>query len=246
MSEVTFSVGGRNYTVACAAGEEERVASLGADVDAKLQQLGGNLAPQEAQNLLFAALLLADEARETKQSQETDLAANAGALQAAAQARKQQSELTSKIAGLEQQLGSLQAAQQNLSEEAGTVRRELLDRREEAEKVRAECERVTAKQVEAEDERDAARNHAEQAEGERAKAELALAEARDENFKISKQIAALKSAQSVDQPALASASALSLASDDPDLAPALERFADMLENCAAKLESGLEGTATTS
>ena len=61
MSTVALRIGGKNYTVACADGEEAHLAKLGAMVDAKLRQMEGNLAPQEAQNLLFAALLLADE-----------------------------------------------------------------------------------------------------------------------------------------------------------------------------------------
>ena len=47
MSDVTLAVGGRNYTVACADGQEEHVQRL-------------------AKNLLFAALLLADELDEAK------------------------------------------------------------------------------------------------------------------------------------------------------------------------------------
>lgn len=64
MSTVALRIGGKNYTVACADGEEAHLAKLGAMVDAKLRQMEGNLAPQEAQNLLFAALLLADELHE--------------------------------------------------------------------------------------------------------------------------------------------------------------------------------------
>lgn len=64
MSEVTLSVGGRDYAIACADGEEARVMELGLEIDRKFQQLGSNISTREAQNMLFAALLLADEARE--------------------------------------------------------------------------------------------------------------------------------------------------------------------------------------
>ena len=61
MSDVTLSVGGRNYTVACADGQEEHVQRLAGVIDGKLGTMGANLSSQEAKNLLFAALLLADE-----------------------------------------------------------------------------------------------------------------------------------------------------------------------------------------
>ncbi len=68
MSEVTLAIGGRRYTVACAAGEEAHVAQLGAVVDRKLVEMGDNLSPQEAQNLLFAALLLAEDLHQSRKS----------------------------------------------------------------------------------------------------------------------------------------------------------------------------------
>ena len=67
MSDVTLAVGGRNYTVSCADGQEEHVQRLAAVIDGKLGSMGANLSSQEAKNLLFAALLLADELDEAKQ-----------------------------------------------------------------------------------------------------------------------------------------------------------------------------------
>ena len=57
MSEVALSIGGRTYRVACGPGEEERVSRLGAAINDKLSSMG-NLSGNDAQNLLFAALLL--------------------------------------------------------------------------------------------------------------------------------------------------------------------------------------------
>lgn len=71
MSEVTLAIGGRRYTVACAAGEEAHVSQLGAEVDRKLVEMGDNLSPQEAQNLLFAALLLAEDLHQSRKSGST-------------------------------------------------------------------------------------------------------------------------------------------------------------------------------
>ena len=61
MSEVRLTVGERSYTVACADGQEQRIEFLAGMVDKKLASLGGNLTSNEAKNLLFAALMLADE-----------------------------------------------------------------------------------------------------------------------------------------------------------------------------------------
>lgn len=60
MSNVALSVGGRSYTVNCAEGEEGHIAELGQMIDAKLSAMG-TPSQNETRNLLFAALLLADE-----------------------------------------------------------------------------------------------------------------------------------------------------------------------------------------
>lgn len=65
MSNVALLVGGRSYTVNCAAGEEDHIAELGAMIDAKLATMGA-AGQNETRNLLFAALLLADEVYELK------------------------------------------------------------------------------------------------------------------------------------------------------------------------------------
>lgn len=66
MSEVTLSIAGKAFTVACGDGEEAHVSKLGAMIDEKLKAMGGNLGPNSAQNMLFAALLLADELDEAR------------------------------------------------------------------------------------------------------------------------------------------------------------------------------------
>jgi cell division protein ZapA len=64
MSNVTIEIAGRRYTIACAAGEEGHIAKLGASIDAKLAALPNLAGQSEARLLLYAALLLADEAHE--------------------------------------------------------------------------------------------------------------------------------------------------------------------------------------
>lgn len=64
MSNVTLQIGGRAYTVACAEGEEAHVGALGRTIADKVDQIGTGHG--EARQLLFAALLLADELHEAR------------------------------------------------------------------------------------------------------------------------------------------------------------------------------------
>lgn len=70
MSNVNLSIGGREYAVACAAGEEAHVIGLGQIIDAKIAAMGGG-SHTETRALLFAALLLADEVHELKAAKGT-------------------------------------------------------------------------------------------------------------------------------------------------------------------------------
>ena len=69
MSNVNLAIGGRNFTVACAAGEEAHVSGLGAMIDAKVASMGDAANQSENRMLLFAALLLADEVHDAAQRQ---------------------------------------------------------------------------------------------------------------------------------------------------------------------------------
>ncbi len=66
MSEVTLLIEGKHYTVACAPGQEAQVEKLAGVIEAKIKQLGSNVSASPAQNLVFAALLLADELDEVQ------------------------------------------------------------------------------------------------------------------------------------------------------------------------------------
>jgi cell division protein ZapA len=62
MPDVKLAIAGRDYFVACNAGEEKRLLELGAMVDATAQQVaGGSGSLTETRILLFSALLLADK-----------------------------------------------------------------------------------------------------------------------------------------------------------------------------------------
>ena len=65
MSNVTLMIGGRSYTVACDEGQEAHIQDLGRAIAAKVE---GMAAMSEPRQLLFAALLLADELHEARQS----------------------------------------------------------------------------------------------------------------------------------------------------------------------------------
>lgn len=66
MNRKRVKVGGQTYSVACEPGDEARVEALARSVDERLDRLGGARAPTAAQNLLLAALMLADELEEAR------------------------------------------------------------------------------------------------------------------------------------------------------------------------------------
>jgi cell division protein ZapA len=62
MAEIELTIAGRPYKVACRAGEEDTLRAAGALVDAKSREaLAGLGTLSESRQLLFAALLLADQ-----------------------------------------------------------------------------------------------------------------------------------------------------------------------------------------
>ena len=65
MATIDIEVGGRRYSVACRDGEEEHLRAVGALVDRKAQDAAAALGSlSEARQLLFAALMLADEVKD--------------------------------------------------------------------------------------------------------------------------------------------------------------------------------------
>jgi cell division protein ZapA len=65
MAEVTLTIGGRTYTVACRDGGEDHLRTLALRVDAKVAEAQGAVGTSsEVRQLLFAALLLADDLAE--------------------------------------------------------------------------------------------------------------------------------------------------------------------------------------
>ena len=209
MSEVRLSIGGKDYTIACADGQEDHVSRLGALVDAKLAEFGSNRAPQEAQNLLFAALLIAEDlhqARNTATGLQGEMDGLRDDVATATRERNvamgQHDQQAARITELERELTNTQSAAQAAGQESDEIKAEL---------TRLRAEQADFEQVEAE-----------------LRAGLAgLAEERDA---LQLELDDARAASST--PADASVTAV-----DPELAPALERFASLLENCADKLEN---------
>ena len=62
MADVSLTIGGRQYSIACRDGGEDHLRQLGAEVDKKAAEASRAVgSATEARTLLLAALLLADE-----------------------------------------------------------------------------------------------------------------------------------------------------------------------------------------
>lgn len=126
MSEVSLQIGGRTYRVACAAGEEERVTRLGTAIGDKLASMG-RLTGNDAQNLLFAALLLADEVhegRDTVTRAESDIAA---ARAQAGAAIGEAEELKAALANRTAELDQLQATEHEAAQQLASAQDRLAE-----------------------------------------------------------------------------------------------------------------------
>lgn len=65
MGEVTITINGRPYRMACEDGQEDHLRGLGDDLAARVQDLSGQVGQaNDAQLLVMAALITADEVRE--------------------------------------------------------------------------------------------------------------------------------------------------------------------------------------
>ncbi len=140
MSEVTITVGPKPYTIVCADGEEDKVKALGAMIDAQYAKLGRTRAVQETQNLVFAALFMADELDEAKKAAEEAESAVETAQKQAIEATKRaadatenaQAKIGDKTSELQAQIDTLRKAEERAREEANELRAELSDLREAA------------------------------------------------------------------------------------------------------------------
>jgi len=66
VNKVKIQIGPRSYQIACDPADEEKVRKFGALIDENYAKLGTARAPQEADNMVFAALFMADELDEAR------------------------------------------------------------------------------------------------------------------------------------------------------------------------------------
>ena len=67
MPQVTVSINGRNFDIACDEGQEQRVSALSREIDRRVGELAKSVGPVgENRLLLMAGLLIADELAETR------------------------------------------------------------------------------------------------------------------------------------------------------------------------------------
>lgn len=67
MPQITVTVNGRSFDIACDAGQEQRVGALARDIDRRVAELAKSVGPVgENRLLLLAGLLIADELAEAR------------------------------------------------------------------------------------------------------------------------------------------------------------------------------------
>jgi cell division protein ZapA len=81
MAQITVSINGRGYPVACNEGEEARIEELGRYIDAKVKTFASELGQiGETRLLVLAALVLADELADAQAQSDAPRAGNGAAL----------------------------------------------------------------------------------------------------------------------------------------------------------------------
>ncbi|MEM6909278.1 MAG: cell division protein ZapA [Pseudomonadota bacterium] len=124
MNEVAVTIGTKTYRVMCGDGEEQHITALASLIDEKYGQLGEARGPQEAQNLLYAALFLADELIETR----------ALAQQSSANVEHEKAKSGGKKAELRAEIETLRKAEARAREQTKALEAELAELRDTARK----------------------------------------------------------------------------------------------------------------
>lgn len=208
MNTLHITVGGRSFAISVQPDDEPHVRYLASEIDAKFQKL----APRYSQNLLFAALQIADELHRSQSALVQVREESAAALAGQQELQRDANLALGKVAGLKERVAELE-------DELGRLHSSIQQDANKHNDLIADNERFKVAVLEA----DAVRTRL---EGE-------LATAIRERDALERQLAERLHADH-QSPLFGAASQAA----DPELAPALERFADLLENCVAKLESG--------
>ena len=147
MNQVTITIGDKSYPIACPPEDAEKVSKLGEMIDTHYAKLGTSRAPQEAHNVVFAALFMADELDELRgqiKNQQGELADTRQELQRAkddaANALKQASSKVeqdkeksgSKKAELRAEIETLRKAEERARKENETLKAEIAELQERA------------------------------------------------------------------------------------------------------------------
>ncbi|UIP05949.1 cell division protein ZapA [Erythrobacter sp. SDW2] len=207
MNTLQLNIGGRTFAIAVQPGQEDHVHHLASQIDAKFQQL----TPRYSQNLLFATLQLADELHRSQ-------LASAQAKQEAQAAVDGASDLKREADMAVGQTDKLKRRIAELEEELSNLQSSIQQESNKYNDLIADNERFKIAVMEADTEKT-------RLQGE-------LASARRERDALEQQLAEAPAAASGQQAFFDPASS----AIDPELVPALERFAELLENCASKLE----------
>lgn len=208
MSTIHITVGGRSFALSVQPDDEQHVRQLATQIDAKFQQL----APRYSQNLLFASLQLADELHRSQLASAQARDETQQALDDNTALQRDASLALGKVAGLKDRIAELES-------ELGQLQSSIQQDSNKYNDLIADNERFKIAVLEA----DAVRTRL---EGE-------LATVLRERDVLEQQLADRTHGEG---PAALFGAASHQA--DPDLAPALERFAELLENCVTKLEAG--------
>lgn len=208
MNTLHITVGGRGFAISVQPDDEPHVRYLASEIDAKFQKL----APRYSQNLLFAALQIADELHRSQSALVQVREESAAALAGQQELQRDANLALGKVAGLKERVAELE-------DELGRLHSSIQQDANKHNDLIADNERFKVAVLEA----DAVRTRL---EGE-------LATAIRERDALERQLTERLHADH-QSPLFGAASQAA----DPELAPALERFADLLENCVAKLESG--------
>ncbi|MCK0128553.1 cell division protein ZapA [Erythrobacter sp. F6033] len=122
MSEISIKIGPKSYPFVCGDGEEDHIRKLAAIIDEKYAQLGSARSPQEAQNMLFAALFLADELAEARKV----------AKKSSESIEHEKAKLGGKKAELKAEIETLTKAEARAREEVSELKAQLTEMREAA------------------------------------------------------------------------------------------------------------------
>lgn len=147
MNKVKIQIGPRHYSIACDPADEEKVRKFGKLIDENYAKLGGARAPQEADNMVFAALFMADEldeARKAVSDAKAEMAEmrselqrlkddTANAVRAAKAEAEQEKEKASKSkAELRAEIETLRKAEEHTRKDSAKLKAEVADLQEQA------------------------------------------------------------------------------------------------------------------